>query len=113
MTHSILRLRSGLRAWNTIRKRMIRLPFFVAEHAFPFTLLFIAVVGAFSLALFYVYGFSAQTKHVEQGASLYDIKEGLFQDTLGKLEERSRALDNVSKETFRDIFNPELTPLEI
>jgi hypothetical protein len=95
--------------WNAIRKRITRLPFFVAERAFPFTLLFIAVVGAFSLVLFYVYGFSSQTKRVEQGTSLYDIKEGLFQDTLGELEERSRALDNVSRETFRDIFNPELT----
>ena len=95
--------------WNIIRKGAMRLPFFVAEHAFPFTLLFIAIVGIFSLALFYVYGFSVQTKHVEQRTSLYDIKEGLFQDTIVELEERSRALNNVGRETSRDIFNPELT----
>ena len=92
--------------WNIIRKGAMRLPFFVAEHAFPFTLLFIAIVGIFSLALFYVYGFSAQTKHVEQGTPLYDIKEELFSDTLEGLKERGRNLENAGRETSRYIFNP-------
>jgi len=97
--------------WNTIRKRILRLPWVVAEHAFLFTLFLIAAAGAFSLILFYVYGFSSQTKHMEQGTSLYDVKEGLFSDTLGELEKRAQRLENAGKGISQDIFNPtELTP---
>ena len=92
----------------------MRFPFFAAEYAFPFTLLLMVIAGIFSLMLFYVYGFSSQTKRVEQEPSLYDVKEELFFDILGILEERKRNLENADKEVSKDIFNPtELTPLEI
>lgn len=92
--------------WNIIRQAVMRLPSIAAEHAFPFTLLLIAVAGVFSLAIF-AYGFSVQTKHIEQGTSLYDVKEELFVDTLEELQERERNLENAGKETSRDIFNPD------
>ncbi|GEM_PF-6975329 len=99
-----------LKAWNTIRQGMMRFPRIAAEYAFPFTLLLIAAVGALSLALFYAYGFSVQTKRIEQLASLYDVKEELFLDTLVELKDRERNLESVGGEIFRDIFNPtELT----
>lgn len=102
MTHS-----TTLRVtWDAIQQRVTRFPYLIAEHAFLFTLLFIAVAGVFSLAIF-AYGFSAQTKQIEQGASLYDVKEELFSDTLGELEKRAQILENTGKETSRDIFNPD------
>ena len=85
----------------------MRFPQVAAEHAFPFLLLLIAAAGAFSFILFYVYGFSSQTKYVEQGISLYDVKEELFSDTMGELKERGRKLENAGGETLRDIFNPD------
>lgn len=93
--------------WNVIRKRIASFPGFAAERAFPFTLLLIFIAGVFSLLLFYVYGFSSQTKHVEQGTSLYDVKEELFLDTMGELERRKAALENVGSELSKDIFNPD------
>jgi uncharacterized YccA/Bax inhibitor family protein len=102
MTHSTM-----LRAWNTIRQRIMRFPSAAAEHAFPFTLLLIAAAGVFALVLFYVYGFSSQTKRIEQGVSLYDVREELFLDTIGVLEEQERNLENASSEASRDIFNPD------
>ena len=101
MTHSTL-----LKDWNTIRKSVMRFPSFAAEHAFLFTLFLIAAAGAFSLILFTMYGFPSQTKHVEQGTSLYDVKEEFFFDTLGILEERKRNLENAGKNMSKDIFNP-------
>ena len=96
--------------WSAIQKRVMRLPSFAAEYAFPFTLLLIAVAGVFSLAIFYMYGFSVQTKYVEQGTSLYDVKEELFQDMIGELGKRAQSLENAGKEISGDIFNPtELT----
>lgn len=83
----------------------MRLPSSAAEHAFPFTLLLIAVAGVLSLAFFYAYAFSSQTRHVEQGVSLYDVKEELFLDMIGELEKRDLNLENADKEVSKDIFN--------
>ncbi|MDO8474161.1 MAG: hypothetical protein Q7S62_01245 [bacterium] len=93
-------------SWGTIQKRVMRLPLLAAEHAFPFTLLLMGIAGIFSLIIF-LYGFSVQTKHVEQGVSLYDVKEELFSDMLGLLKERERNLESVDQNTFIDIFNPD------
>ena len=88
----------------------MRLPGIGAEHAFFSMLLMIGVAGVLSLLLFYVYGFSSQTKQIQQEASLYDFKEELFQDTLRALEERELNLENAKGEISKDIFNPtELT----
>lgn len=84
----------------------MRFPFVAAEHAFLFTLLLVAVAGMLSLVIF-TYGFSNQTKQERQEASLYDFKEELFLDTLQVLEKRAQNLEDVSKETSRDIFNPD------
>ena len=100
MTHLTM-----LRAWNAIQKRIMRFPRVAAEHAFLLTLFLIAVAGAFSLMLFYIYGFSSQTKQVEQAKSLYDVKEELFSDVLGELEKRAQNLENAGKGISRDIFN--------
>ena len=97
-------------SWNGIQERITRFPRVAAEHAFPFLLLLIVAAGAFSFILFYIYGFSSQTKHVEQEKSVYDVKGELFQDTLGELEGRAQNFENASKGSSRDIFNPtELT----
>lgn len=93
--------------WKILWQKIMRLPSDAAEHAFLFTLLLIAIAGVFSLVLFYAYGFSSQTRRVEQGISLYDVKEELFLDTVGELEKRERNLENASKEISRDIFNPD------
>lgn len=96
--------------WKTAQRALLNLPGKAAEHAFLFTLLLIAFAGIFSLFLFYAYGFSAQTKQVESKASQYDFKEEPFRDTLQVLEKRELNLEDASKETSKDIFNPiELT----
>lgn len=91
--------------WNIIWQKGVRIPSFVAEHAFPVLLFLIGLAGVFSLLLFYVYGFSIQTKRVEQAESLYNVKEDRFLEVLGGLEERERNLQNIVGESFRDIFN--------
>lgn len=93
--------------WNLLRKKVLRLPSLAAEHAFLFTLFLIGVALAFSLFLFYLYGFSSQTKYGEQGTSLYDVKEELFSGVLAELEKREQSLQNARKQLSRDIFNPD------
>ena len=96
--------------WKTAQRALVNLPGRAAEHAFFSMLLMIGVAGVLSLLLFYVYGFSSQTKQIQQEASLYDFKEELFQDTLRALEERELNLENAKGEISKDIFNPtELT----
>ena len=92
--------------WKTVQRALVNLPGRAAEHAFLSTLLLIVFAGVFSLLLFYTYGFPAQTKQVQQGASLYDFKEELFLDTLGELEKRSQNLKDAKEEISPDIFNP-------
>lgn len=92
--------------WNIIRQKIMRLPFLAAEHAFPFTLLLIAIAGICALIVF-AYGFSLQTRSMEQGTSVYGVQEELFLDTLGALDERKQGLENVGKEISKDIFNPD------
>ena len=92
--------------WKTVQRALANLPGEAAEHAFFSMLLLIALAGIFSLFLFYTYGFSSQTKQVQQEASLYDFKEELFRDTLQILEKRAQNLEDVNKETSKDIFNP-------
>lgn len=96
--------------WKTAQRALLNLPGKAAEHAFLFTLLLIAFAGIFSLFVFTAYGFSSQTKQVQQEVSLYDFKEELFRDTLGVLEERALNLEDAGKKISKDIFNPtELT----
>lgn len=92
--------------WNTIGQRVMRLPGVLAEHAFLFTLLFIAIAGVFSLVIF-AYGFSVQTKHLEQEVSPYKVKEDLFLDVQLALQEREKNLQNATTQVSRDIFNPD------
>ena len=92
--------------WNTIGQRVMRLPGVGAEHAFPFTLLFIAIAGVFTLIIF-AYGFSVQTKQLEQEASPYKVKEELFLDMQLVLQGREKSLQNATVEVSRDIFNPD------
>lgn len=91
---------------KTMQRAAVNLPGRAAEHAFLSILFLIAAAGIFSLLLFYVYGFSSQTKQVQQEASLYDFKEELFLDTLQVLEQRGLNLEDAKKETSKDIFNP-------
>ncbi|OHA67023.1 MAG: hypothetical protein A3C82_00995 [Candidatus Wildermuthbacteria bacterium RIFCSPHIGHO2_02_FULL_47_12] len=91
-------------SWKILWQTIMRLPAFGAQHAFPFTLLLIAIAGILSLLLFAIYGFSSQTKYVGQEASLYDVKEELFLDLVAELEKRELGLENMGGETARDIF---------
>jgi hypothetical protein len=93
------------RVWNIIQQRLMRLPSFVAENAFLFTLLLVGVAGLFSLFLFYAYGFSGKTQDRERETSRYDVKEELFSDTVGELEKRRQNLEDASEEVSKDIFN--------
>lgn len=92
--------------WRVLWQRIAGIPVFAAEHAFLLTLLLIVIAALFALLLFYVYEFSSQTKRVGQEASLHDVKEELFLDTMGELEKRKANLEDVGTEPSRDIFNP-------
>lgn len=92
--------------WKTVQRVLVNLPGRAAEHAFLSMLLLIVFAGIFSMILFYAYGLPAQTKQMQQEASLYDFKEELFLDTLQILEKRAQNLEDAKGEISPDIFNP-------